>query len=238
MTNDINRKLSHPLAGVTGVILAGGRSSRMGSNKALLPYRGGRFIEAIHRLFGELFDEVLLVTNTPEQYAFLSCRKVPDLYPGAGALAGLHAGLHHSRTSHIFAVACDMPYLNAPLIRQLADLRRRADVVIPEGDKGDEPLHAVYGKMCLGPMERALAEGRRRIVSFFPEIRVYHVSRSKVAEIDPDFGSFKNINTPGEYFELREDERVANLTALPLSEPQKSAIFEQKQRIFQKNVIF
>jgi len=232
MTQDSNQKLSHPLTGVTGVILAGGRSSRMGSNKALLPYRGGRFIESIHRLLGELFDEVLLVTNTPEQYAFLPCRNVADIYPGAGALAGLHAGLHHSRTTHIFAVACDMPYLNAPLIRQLADRRRRADVVIPEGDKGDEPLHAVYGKMCLGPMERALAEGRRRIVSFFPEVRVYNMPRSVVAEIDPEFVSFKNINTPGEYFELREDERVANPTALPLSGSLESAIFEQKLRNF------
>ena len=205
------------LAGVTGVILAGGLSSRMGSNKALLPYRGGRFIESIHRMLAELFDQVLLVTNTPEQYSFLPCRKVADLYPGAGALAGLHAGLHHSRTSHIFAVACDMPYLNAPLIRLLADRRRWADVVIPEGDQGNEPLHAIYGKMCLDPMGRALAEGRRRIVSFFPEVRVCNLARCKVAEIDPAFDSFKNINTPGEYFELREDERVANLTSLPPS---------------------
>ena len=206
-----NQKLSQPLAGVTGVILAGGRSSRMGSNKALLPYRGGRFIEAIHRLLGELFDEVLLVTNTPEQYAFLPCRKVADLYPGVGALAGLHAGLHHSRTSHIFAVACDMPYLNGDLIRRLASRRGLADVVIPEGDKGPEPLHAIYGKGCLGPMQRALADERRRIVSFFPEVRVCNIPRSAVAELDPGFDSFKNINTPSDYFELRDDERAASL---------------------------
>jgi molybdopterin-guanine dinucleotide biosynthesis protein A len=206
-----SKTLSDRLAGVTGVILAGGHSSRMGSNKALLPYRGGRFIEAIHRLLGELFDEVLLVTNTPEQYAFLPCRKVADLYPGAGALAGLHAGLHHSHTSHIFAVACDMPYLNGNLIRRLASGRGVADVVIPEGDRGPEPLHAVYGKGCLAPMQRALAEERRRIVSFFPEVRVLNVPRSAVAELDPGFDSFKNINTPGDYFEMRGDERAASL---------------------------
>lgn len=197
-------------AGVTGVILAGGASSRMGSNKALLPYRGGRFIESIHRLLGELFDEVLLVTNTPEQYDFLPCRKATDLYHGMGALAGLHAGLQQSRTAHIFAVACDMPYLNPALIRMLAGWRSRGDVVIPHGEKGPEPLHALYGKGCLPAMERALGSGRRRIVSFFSEVRVWDVPPALVARLDPGFESFKNINTPDDYFALRNDERTAS----------------------------
>jgi molybdopterin-guanine dinucleotide biosynthesis protein A len=140
------------ITGVTGVILAGGRSSRMGSNKALLPFRGGRFIEAIHRQLRTLFAEVLLVTNTPEQYGFLDCPMVLDLHPGMGALAGLQAGLLHSGTPHIFAVACDMPYLDDTLIRTLSERRHRADVVIPEGPHGPEPLHAVYGRTCLPAM--------------------------------------------------------------------------------------
>lgn len=193
---------------MTGVILAGGRSSRMGSNKALLPYRGGRFIEAIHRQFRELFDEVLLVTNTPEQYGFLPCRKVADIYPDMGALGGLHAGLHHSETPCIFASACDMPYLNGALIRRLAGLREGVDVVIPQGDRGAEPLHALYGEGCLGPMAQALVDGRRRVVSFFPQVRVRSLCRESVAELDPAFDSFKNINTPADYFELRDSERA------------------------------
>jgi len=192
--------------GVTAVILAGGSSSRMGSNKALLPYRGGRFVEAIHRQLFQLFDEVLLVTNTPEQYAFLPCRKVADIYPGMGALAGLHAGLQQSLGDHIFAVACDMPYLNSALISRITALRNAADVVIPHGDKGVEPLHALYGRACLAPMEQSLLAGRKRIVSFFPEVRVAHISQDDVAALDPDFASFRNINTPNEYYELRESE--------------------------------
>lgn len=200
----VDRNSGHFPCGVTGVILAGGRSSRMGSNKALLPYRGERFIEAIHRQMHELFDEVLLVTNTPEQYSFLSCRKVADIFQDAGALAGLHAGLHHSNTAHIFAVACDMPYLNPALIGKIASLRDRADVVIPHGANGWEPLHALYRKECLAPMEAALTEGRRRIVSFFPEVLVCQLSREAVAELDPGFESFQNINTPSDYFQLRD----------------------------------
>ncbi len=197
--------------GVTGVILAGGKSVRMGSNKALLPFRGGLFIEAIYRQFSELFDEVLIVTNTPEQYASLPCRMVKDIFPDVGALAGLHAGLYHSTNTHIFAVACDMPYLNGSLVRKMSSLCDRADVVIPQGNKGQEPLHALYGKACLAPMERSLAAGQNRLVSFFSEVRVYNFPCEQIAEIDPDFDSFKNINTPGEYFGLRAAERSAEL---------------------------
>ena len=78
---------------VTAVILAGGPSSRMKSNKALLPYRGGRFIDAIYRLLSSIFSDVILVTNNPEQYEFLPCNKVPDIYKGMGVLAGIHSGL-------------------------------------------------------------------------------------------------------------------------------------------------
>ena len=197
------------IPGVAGVILAGGQSSRMGSNKALLPYRGGRFIEAIHRQLSGLFDEVLLVTNTPEQYSFLPCRKVADVFPGLGALAGLQSGLYHSSSEHIFAVACDMPYLNSTLIRRLAALRDGYDVVIPEGEAGLEPLHAIYGRRCLGPMEEALANNRKRIISFFADVRMRRYSRAEVALLDPEFASFSNINTPGDYFRLRSAEPCA-----------------------------
>lgn len=199
-----------PTAGVTGVILAGGQSSRMGSNKALLPYRGGRFIESIYQTLTSLFDDVLLVTNTPDQYGFLPCRMVADRYRDMGALAGLHAGLYHSRTSSIFAVACDMPYLNETLIRTLVARRGQSDVVIAESPHGLEPLHAVYSKSCLLPMEQSLGSGKRRIVSFFPGVRVHTVAWEHVANIDSDFSSFSNINTPTEYFELRKNENRAH----------------------------
>ena len=211
----MNNSATHHIPDVTGVILAGGRSSRMGSNKALLPYRGGLFIEAIHRQLSALFPEVLLVTNTPEQYDFLPCRKAGDLFPEMGALAGLHSGLSHSRTEQIFAVACDMPYLDESLIRYLASLRHRGDLVIPEGDGGLEPLHALYGKRCLPAMERSLEANRRRIVSFFPDVDVVTVHREVVAAFDPDYRSFSNINTPDDYYVLRGAEHETAGEILP-----------------------
>lgn len=201
----MNSKRTTIIPDVTGVILAGGQSSRMGSNKALLPYGGGRFIESIYRQFTNLFSEILVVTNSPDQYSFLPCRKVSDIFCGMGALAGLHAGLQHAAGGHIFAVACDMPYLNGSLIRRLAALRSSADAVIPQGDNGPEPLHALYGKRCLPFMETALATGKRRIISFFPDVNVCMFSREEVAGIDPAFDSFRNVNTPEDYFLLRSN---------------------------------
>ncbi|GFO68662.1 hypothetical protein GMLC_22410 [Geomonas limicola] len=212
-----------PFPEVTGVILAGGQSSRMGSNKALLPIRNGRFIEIIHRQLSSLFCEVLIVANEPETYAFLEGRVVADRYAGLGVLAGLHAALVETRTRHIFAVACDMPFLNDRLIRELVVRRETAEVVIPETEKGLEPLHAVYSTACLAPMEAALKENRRRVVSFFPEVRVVRLEPSRVAELDPDALSFRNINTPQEYFALRELEqrspRTVQTTTLPQPAP-------------------
>lgn len=209
-------------AGVTGVILAGGKSSRMGSNKALLPYRGGRFIEAIYRQLSPLFEEVLVVTNSPEQYAFLGCRMVSDLYHDMGALAGLHAGLAHSRTPHIFAVACDMPYLSDAVIRTLVARRHQSDVIIPDGEKGLEPLHAVYCRSCLPAMEAALQTGKRRLISFFPEVQVTTVPGDTIRFVDPHLDSFRNINTPADYYDLRDGERVGCTIALDNRRPASS----------------
>lgn len=196
---------------VTAVILAGGRSSRMQSNKALLPYQGGRFIEAIHRLLRSIFTEVILVTNNPEQYDFLPCRKVPDLYEGMGVLAGIHSGLYHSSNPAIFAVACDMPYLTESLIRHMASRADAGGVLIPESPGGLEPLHAVYGKGCLAAIEATLLSGQRRIVSFFDRTNVSKINVEQVAYFDPEFVSFININTPRDYYDLRDRERDTDL---------------------------
>lgn len=179
----------------------------MGSNKALLPYRGGQFIEAIHRVLNNIFPEVILVTNSPGQYDFLPCRKVTDIYQGMGVLAGIHSGLYHSSNPAIFAVACDMPYLVEGLIRHMASQADSGGVLIPESPSGLEPLHALYGKGCLAAIEATLLSGQRRIVSFFDRINVNRMNVEQVACFDPSFVSFLNINTPGDYYELRNGER-------------------------------
>lgn len=192
------------IQGVTGVILAGGASRRMGRNKAILPQKGVRFIEGIYRTLLELFEEVIVVTNTPEQYAFLPCRKVPDLYPGKGVLAGIHSGLSHSKEPAIFAVACDMPQLNVELIRHLISLSAGVDLVIPSSDSGFEPLHALYRKGCLPSLEELLQDGtNRRVIALMSRVQVREVLPGEITPFDPEFNSFVNINTPEDYNKLR-----------------------------------
>ncbi len=202
--NIVSTKL---IQNVTAVILAGGPSSRMKSNKALLPYRGGRFIDAIYRLLRSIFADVILVTNNPEQYEFLPCNKVPDIYIGMGVLAGIHSGLYHSNNPAIFAVACDMPYLKEGLIRYMASRADVGGVLIPESPSGLEPLHACYGKECLAAIETALLSGQKRIVSFFDHTAVRKIHAEQIAYFDPAFTSFININTPDDYYGMRNREQ-------------------------------
>jgi len=187
----------------TGVILAGGESRRMGSDKSLLPLEGERFIERTHQLLAGLFAEVLIVTNTPEPYRDIPCRKIADIHRGRGALAGIHAGLHHANQPQIFVVACDMPFLQPELIRHICRRAGRADVLIPRNLCGLEPLHARYHKRCLPAMEAVLKNGGRRIIDFFPAVRVVELAEESWRQIDPRGLSFHNINTPQDYFALR-----------------------------------
>jgi len=193
------------IAGVTGVILSGGQSLMMGCDKALLPYRGGRFIEAIYRKMTDLFDEVIVVGPDSGRYDFLPCRCVPDRFQGMGALAGIHSALHHSRTERIFVVACDMPHIKGDLIRYICAFQDESDIVVPEGDNGLEPLYALYNKSVLPFVEQALCSGKRDCCSFHEKVRVLRVPKKMVERIDPSLSAFRNINTPEDYFRFRRD---------------------------------
>ena len=188
----------------TGIILAGGESRRMGSDKSLLPLDGERFIERSFQLMASLFEEVLIVTNSPTLYTDIPCRKVPDLHRSKGALAGIHSGLHHATEPQIFVVACDMPFLAPELIRHLCRENHAADVHIPRSHHGLEPLHACYTKACLPAMEAVLQKDGRRIVDFFSAVTVTELPAEKWKRFDPEGLSFRNINTPQDYFSLRE----------------------------------
>ena len=185
--------------GVTGVLLAGGNSSRMGRNKALMPLAGRRLVDRALGVLAGLFDDLLMVTNTPDLYADLGIRMVPDLVAGKGALGGIHSAIHHAAAPHCLVVACDMPFLNAGVLRYLADQRAEYDVVVPNVNGRPQPLHAVYGKACLQPIARRLESDRLHVVGFFPDVRVREVTADELVAFDPEGLSFRNLNTPEEF---------------------------------------
>jgi len=190
------------IRGVAGVILAGGKSSRMGQNKALLPYNGKPLIESVYRTMAELFDQVAIVTNTPDDYGFLPCLKIPDIHVGMGSLAGIHAGLEWSPEERIFVAGCDMPFLEKELVRHLATLSPGEHAVVPCSPGGYEPLHSIYSKRLLPLLEEALNSERKRIIDLVGLMEAKVVSSEEIAVISPRFRSFINLNTPEDYSEL------------------------------------
>jgi FdhD protein len=207
--------ISERIAGVTGVILAGGESRRMGSDKSLLPIQGARFIDHVYNRLAALFDEVLIVTNSPELYNEIPCRKVPDIYYAQGALAGVHSGLSHAKTEQVFVVGCEMPFISSAVVRQICSHASEGDLVIPHSSSGHEPLHALYSKSCLPAMERILDAGLKRILLFFEQVKLIELPASEIQWLDPQERSFQNINTPEDYFRLR-----GTLIATEETEPQ------------------
>ena len=185
--------------GVTGVLLAGGNSSRMGRNKALMTLAGRRLVDRVLAVLSSVLDDLLMVTNSPELYADLGVRMVPDVVAGKGALGGIHSALHHAAAPHCLVVACDMPFLNADFLRYIVDQRAAYDVVVPIADGRPQPLHAVYGKACLQPIARRLESDRLHVVGFFPDVRVREVTAQELAAFDPEGLSFRNLNTPEEF---------------------------------------
>ncbi|MHB8621339.1 MAG: molybdenum cofactor guanylyltransferase, partial [Chloroflexota bacterium] len=125
------------------VLLAGGKSSRMGSNKALLRFRDGQtVIERMVARLRPLCDELLLVTNTPGAYAFLGLPMFGDLYPGAGSLGGIYSGLTRALHQRALAVSCDLPLIDPAVVRFLLDLPFDYDLLVPSSGGRQQPLHA------------------------------------------------------------------------------------------------
>jgi molybdopterin-guanine dinucleotide biosynthesis protein A len=188
---------------ITGIILAGGKNLRMGQNKAFLEVGGERIIDRTRNLFLELFDEVLLVTNSLPDYLDLNLRMVADLYAGKGALGGIYAGLFHASCSHAFVAACDMPFLNKDLIRHLIGLCPGYDIVIPKTQDGLQPLHAIYSQKCLPFMEDLIQKDDLKIIDFFHRVKKREVSTEEILPFDPDLASFLNVNTPEELARIK-----------------------------------
>jgi molybdopterin-guanine dinucleotide biosynthesis protein A len=189
---------------VTGVIQAGGRSTRMGGEpKALLDVGGRRIIERVLAAVAPAVDDMLIVTNTPDLYAFLGLPMIPDVFPDHGSLGGIFSGLAAAKGEAAFTVACDMPFLHPDVSRLVAARAGEADVVIPRVGDVLETMHASYGKACLPAMEARLRDGRFKIVGFFPDVRVIEIPQADVARHRAPGVVFMNVNTPDELARAR-----------------------------------
>ena len=190
---------------VTGVVQAGGKSTRMGgAPKALVELGGRRLIERVVGVVREVVDDVLIVTNSPDLYRFLGAPMVPDVFVDHGSLGGIYSGLAAVPGDAAFTVACDMPFLRAAVARLVVERAGEADVVIPRAAGQLQTMHAVYGKSCLPHMEARLRAGRLKITGFFDDVRVLEVPEAEVARHADPALVFTNLNTPEELERARE----------------------------------
>ncbi len=181
-----------------GCLMAGGKSSRMGTNKALLDFQGQKLIERLAGQFTAWFDQVVVITNTPAEYAFLNLPMVADRIPGLGPLGGIEAGLQASRHPVTFFAACDMPFLRRELIGYLLGQAETADVVVPVIQGEYEPLHSVYTRACLPTIRAQLDAGRYKVADCFRHLRVRPVDATEMAPFGRVEKIFFNCNTPSD----------------------------------------
>ncbi len=199
------------MTAVTGVILAGGKSRRMGEDKRFLTVGGTTLLDRCRQVMTALFPEVLIITaqdSPPLDGA--GCAVYQDLIPDRGSLGGLYTGLRYAAHERIFAVACDMPFLRTDLVRFFVTLDESADIVMASIGSTLQPLHAVYAKRVLPHLERMAMNGELKIQKVIaePSLRCRIVQPSEWSLLDPDAQSFRNVNTPADLDAARADAAV------------------------------
>ena len=185
-------------------VVAGGRSRRMGRDKALIEIHGRPLLQRVIAQVSTVGDEVFVVASERPEYAAFGVRVVPDRVPGAAALGGIYTAVAEASHPFCLVVACDMPYISSDLLRHMAGLPREYDALVPvtTGDPTQgtrdtfETLHAIYGKSCLPAMARRLERGDLKLAELLAELNVRRLPDSAIRTYDPELLSFFNANTP------------------------------------------
>jgi len=182
---------------ITGIILAGGKNSRMGINKAFLEIDGKRLIDIILSIYQRIFSEIIIVTNDPFPYReFLDTIIVTDIYKEKGSLGGIYTGLFYAVNDYSFIAACDMPYLNKDFILYMIEQIGKNDIIVPELPEGFQALHAIYSRRCLPAIKKMILTDKLKIAGLYKDMRLLKITEEKIKPFNTDGRLFLNINTP------------------------------------------
>ncbi len=180
---------------MNAILLAGGKSSRYGSNKALVEIEGEPIIVRIVSILQQVFEEIYVVGSKDTDYSFLEdVILVEDIIPDKGPLGGLYTGLSYSSARHNLLLGCDMPFFTTDYFHFLTNWQKRYDVLVPEYNGYIEPLGGVYNRSILPEVERSIEKDDLKIKSFFPEVRVEIIKEEIIREIGDPARLFYNIN--------------------------------------------
>lgn len=185
---------------VTGVLLAGGKSRRMGEDKRYLVVGEQTLLDRGLAVLRSIFREVLVVIAQDSPPLDVEAHVVRDLLPECGSLGGLYTGLTQATTPYIFVSACDMPFLDPAVIAQFTSRRATADIVMAKLRGQLHPMHALYGKQCLPVVEQMIRAHQLKIQEIVSNasLRVRYVTEADLLTIDPSGRSFQNVNTPAD----------------------------------------
>ena len=199
----------------TGIILAGGRNSRLpGMKKAFLQVGTDTMMDRIYSLFASVFQEVILVVNDPAAFLSVDALVVTDIDPSRCALAGLHSGLFHASFDWSFVTACDVPFVSEAVIRHLWEQRAPdKQIIIPKTREGLEPLSCLYHKSCIPRIETSLAKKQFMIKKFFKPERVKQIRPEVLESLDPQMRFKFNVNTPTDLEKARTMARATGPVA-------------------------
>jgi molybdenum cofactor guanylyltransferase len=190
----------------SGIVLAGGRSLRMGQDKTLLYFQNETLIRRIVKELQSVVNEVIIASNQTAKYNIDGVSEVPDVYQNKGPLGGLHAGLLAVKSDYAFVTAGDMPFFTAELATYLMARKDGYDAIVPQIRGNWEPLCAVYSRNCIGPIKDCLQADIRKVFRFYPKIRVLAVSEDELKFAGLPAKIFYNLNTPEDLEILRKGE--------------------------------
>ncbi len=193
---------------ISGIILSGGKSLRMGFDKAFIKIDGVPIIERIYTLFKKLFNEIIIVTDKKELFSNWDVKIYNDLIPQQGALGGIYTGLFFSSFHFSFCAACDMPFLRESVIQFLIHRIDDHDIIVPRTQDGFQPLHAIYSKNCLEPIKKMMMGEKSKIIDVYPLVKTKMIEEDEFSFLDPQKSSFININTPEELFSIQTKSSV------------------------------
>lgn len=188
----------------SAVILAGGRSTRMGFDKQMLEVQGRRIVEHLITLLRSRFEDIMVSSPTPTLYALDQVRVIQDIHENIGPLGGIHSALVHAKSDAVFTIACDMPFLEVPYIDYMMDqMKDRAyDACVTSCGEHLETFHAFYCRSALPVLETELAQGRYSVNRFTRKIDTLIIPEEIARQYLPDWRAFTNLNTPQDYEEF------------------------------------
>lgn len=189
---------------MTGIILAGGKSSRMGRNKALIEWDGMPLIERSLAIFSRVFAEVMISSNHPELYSQYGIKVVKDNYLDMGPMGGLEACLREANFEYAFFAACDMPFLDAEVIRFMADRLNTEKILVPKIEGKVHPLHAFYHKDCVNEIDAHLKDGRFKLTKFVEVYGGTYLTDKDFIDFPKIRQNLSNMNTPEDFSRLKE----------------------------------